>query len=69
MPVLRRRRQFQSHDWARRSGDLVLVHSMRASDRADRSDFSVHMRKMLRPQPEGLSETSPYRSLTLARGV
>jgi hypothetical protein len=63
LPVLRRRQQFQSHDWAGRSRDLVHVHSMRTSDRADRSDFSVHMRKMLRPQPEGFSETFPLYSL------
>ena len=63
LPVLRRRRQFQSDDWAERSGDLVHLRSMRTSDRAGQSDFSVHMRKMLRPQPEGFSETFPLHSL------
>jgi hypothetical protein len=48
LPVLRRRGQFQSDDWAGRPGASLLVRSLRTSEHADQSTLSVHLREVHR---------------------
>ena len=48
VPVLHRREQFQSDDWAGRPGALLLVRPLRTSDYADQSALSVQLREVHR---------------------